>query len=166
LRRRNGISANEGIFYMTEQYPAEWLYHQIAENVGDAFIFSDPAGNIRLWSPGAEKMFGYSAEEALGKSLDLIVPENLRSRHWEGYFRVMDNGATMYATELLAVPALRRDGGRISIEFTIALVRGPGGQILGAGAVVREVTDRWNREGELRRRLAQLETEREKKEGQ
>jgi PAS domain S-box-containing protein len=156
------MRVEEGIDTMAGHYPDEWLYRQIAENVGDAFIFSDPEGIIALWSPGAERIFGYPAEEALGKSLDLIVPENLRSRHWDGSYRVMDTGETIYAADLLAVPALRRDGGHISIEFTIALVRDRTGKILGAGAVIREVTDRWNREKELRRRLAQLETAQEK----
>lgn len=142
----------------------EWLYRRIAESVGDAFIFADPQGIIRLWSPGAERIFGYSEEEALGKSLDIIVPENLRSRHWEGYYRVMDTGETVYGSELLAVPALCRDGRRISIEFTIALVRDPKGRILGAGAVIRDVTEKWKREKELRRRLAQLEAVQERNE--
>jgi PAS domain S-box-containing protein len=149
---------------MEENVRDEWLYRQIAESVGDAFIFADPEGIIRLWSPGAEQVFGYSAEEALGQSLDLIVPENLRSRHWEGYFRVMDSGETVYGSELLAVPSLRRDGERISIEFTIALIRDETGRILGAGAVIREVTQRWQKEKELRRRLAQLEVGQERKE--
>jgi len=144
---------------MTSDFSEEWLYRQIAEGVSDAFVFADAEGNIRLWSPGAAAMFGYSREEALGQSLDLIVPEAMRERHWEGYHRVMRSGQTRYATELLAVPARCKDGRRVSIEFTIAMLRDESGAIIGAGAVIREVTERWQKDKALKARLAELESQ-------
>jgi PAS domain S-box-containing protein len=102
-------------------------------------------------------MFGYPAEEALGQSLDLIVPEKQRARHWEGWARVMVTGVTKYGREALAVPATRKDGSRISIEFNIILLRAPGGEVVGAAAMVQDVTARWQQLKEMRARLAALE---------
>ena len=128
----------------------EWLARRIVEEMPEAVIFADREGVILLWNRGAEVMFGYAAAEALGRSLDLIIPERHRSRHWEGYHEVMTSGVTRYGTELLAVPAVRKDGRRISIEFSIALLRGETGDVLGAAAVVRDVTARWERDKAMR----------------
>jgi PAS domain S-box-containing protein len=135
----------------------EWLCQQIINGVGDAFIFSDRDGIIRLWSPGAETVFGYPADQAIGQSLDIIVPERLRQRHWDGYQQTIRTGVTRYARDLLAVPAIKSDGQRISIEFTIALVRDSEGTLIGAGTVIRDVTARWSRDKALKERLADLE---------
>jgi len=135
----------------------EWLCQRIVEETQVAIIFSDRDGIIRLWNSGAEAMFGYRAEEALGQTLDLIVPERQRSRHWEGYTRVMGTGVTRYGRELLAVPALTKDGKRISIEFSIALLRTPSGELLGATAILQDVTARWQQQKDLKTRLATLE---------
>ncbi len=140
-------------------YSQEWLCRRIVEESRDAVIFADREGVIRLWNQGAQEMFGYAAAEALGKSLDLIIPENLRARHAEGYRRVMATGATRYAKDLLAVPGLRQDGVRLSLEFTIVLVKTEGGEILGTAAVIRDVTARWERDKAQRARLAALETQ-------
>jgi len=128
----------------------EWLARRIVEGMPEAVIFADQEGVILLWNRGAEVMFGYAAAEALGSSLDLIIPERHRSRHWEGYQKVMTSGVTRYGTELLAVPAERKDGRRISIEFSIALLRSETGEVLGAAAVVRDVTARWERDKVMR----------------
>jgi PAS domain S-box-containing protein len=122
-----------------------------------AIIFGDRDGHIRLWNKGAEEMFGWTATEALGQSMDMIIPEKHRARHWEGYDRVMNTGETKYGTNLLAVPALTKDGRRISIEFNIALLRTPSGEILGAAATIQNVTTRWERDKELHARLAAAE---------
>ena len=122
------------------------LYQRIIEEMSEAVVVSDPAGVIILWNRGAEEMFGYSSGEALGQSLDLIIPERFRERHWEGYRTVMSTGVTRYGRELLAVPAIRKDGTRISIEFSLALLRENDGAIAGAAAVIRDVTARWERE--------------------
>lgn len=137
--------------------PADWLSAQIIAGLGDAVIFADREGIIRLWNGGAERMFGYSADEALGQTLDLIVPERLRERHWTGFHHSMETGQTRYANgELLAVPAINKAGERLSIEFSIALVMS-GGALAGVGAVIRDVSVRWQQERDLRARLAKAE---------
>jgi PAS domain S-box-containing protein len=134
-----------------------WLCRQIVEHAQDAMIFADRDGIIRLWNAGAEAIFGYRAEEAVGHTLDLIIPEHLRARHWAGYCQVMATGVTRYGREVLAVPALRKDGTRLSLEFTIILVRGAAGDLLGPAAIIRDVTARWQREKAMKARLAILE---------
>jgi PAS domain S-box-containing protein len=122
------------------------LFQQIIEGMAEAVIVSDRNGVIIFWNPAAEAMFGYSAAEAIGQSLDLIIPERFRARHWAGYRAVMSTGITRYGRELLAVPAMRKDSRRISLEFSIVLLRDEGGDVAGAGAIIRDVTARWERE--------------------
>jgi PAS domain S-box-containing protein len=136
----------------------EGLFRWIVDAMPEAVVYSDREGIIRLWNRGAETLFGYRQEAALGQTLDLIVPERWRARHWEGYREVMRTGVTRYGRELLAVPASRRDGTRISIEFSIILPTDPDGRVLGAVAVVRDVTARREQEQALRKRIAELET--------
>ena len=124
---------------------------------GDAIILADSEGTIRLWNPAAERIFGFSSGEALGASLDLIIPERLRPRHWTGYREVMRTGQTRYGADVLRVPALRKDGTRISIAFTVALLSAPDGQVTGIAAIVRDESARWEEEQQMRRRLAELE---------
>jgi PAS domain S-box-containing protein len=143
---------------MTTDTP-EWLYQHIVGSAPDAIIFADQEGVVRLWNAGAERIFGYSAAEAVGQRMDMIIPDRLRSRHWDGYERVMETGVTRYGTELLAVPALRKDGSQISIEFSISLPRDASGKPLGAVAIIRDVTDRWNQQRAQQKRLTELEAE-------
>jgi PAS domain S-box-containing protein len=124
---------------------------------GDAIVVADPEGRITLWNPAAERIFGYPANEAIGQSLDLIIPERFRARHWTGYQEVMRTGVTRYGTDVLRVPAVRKDGERISIAFTVALLRDPAGRVSAIAAVVRDETQRWAEEQALRRRLVELE---------
>jgi PAS domain S-box-containing protein len=135
----------------------DWLCRRIVAESRDAIIFADRDGRIRLWNAGAEALFGYRAAEMEGQTLDLIIPEALRARHNEGFRRVMAEGRSRYAADLLAVPGLRQDGARISLEFTITLIKDDHGQVLGAAAIMRDVTTRWQREKELTKRLALLE---------
>jgi len=109
----------------------EWLCREIVDKATDAIILADRDGVIRLWNAGAEAMFGYRAEAAVGQTLDLIIPERLRSRHWAGYHKAMATGTTRYARQVLAVPATRKDGASISVEFTIALLDEPTGRCWG-----------------------------------
>jgi len=129
----------------------------IVERTDHAVIVADAEGTIRFWNPAAEAMFGWPRAEAVGRSLDLIVPEKLRDRHWDGYRRVMATGETEYAGRTLAVPALRADGSRLSIEFTVTLVPGDDGAIAGIAAIVRDVTAAWEERRALMRRLAEAE---------
>src|SRR5436309_11984985 len=140
-----------------QTYPHEWLCQQIVEGTQEAVIFADQDGLIRLWNAGAEAMFGYSTAEAVGQSLDLIIPERQRGRHGEGYRKVMATGVTRYGKELLAVPAQRKDGTRISLEFTIVLLRDGAGELIGTAALIRDVTTRWQEERALKERLAGLQ---------
>lgn len=150
---------------MTE-YTHEWLCQQIVDNAGDAIIFGDADGVVRSWNAGAERIFGFRADEMVGKSMDPIIPENLRERHWEGYEQAMKTGRTQFSRNLLAVPALRKDGTRISIEFTIALIRDANGKLLGPAAILRDVTARWNQDKGLRKRLTTLEAQVKKLNGE
>jgi len=142
---------------MTPHYTHEWLCQKIVEDTHMAVVFADRDGIIRLWNSGAEAMFGYQADEALGQTLDLIVPERQRPRHWEGYRNVMATGMTKYGQQSLAVPANTKDGRRISIEFNVALVHAPTGELLGVAAILQDVTARWQQQKELKERLAALE---------
>jgi PAS domain S-box-containing protein len=135
----------------------EWLCQHIVEDTPEAIIFADREGRIQLWNSGAEAMFGYRAEEALGQTLDLIIPERLRDRHWQGYRKTMATGKTRYGRDLLKVPAICKDGTRISLEFSIALLRDETGELLGPVAVIRDVTARWEQDKATKERLAALE---------
>jgi PAS domain S-box-containing protein len=124
-----------------------------------AVIAADPKGVICFWNAAAEAMFGRPRDEAIGETLDIIIPEKLRRRHWEGYRRVMETGRTDYGGRTLAVPATRADGARISVEFTVTLLRDETGAMSGIGAIVRDVTARWEEQRALRRRIGELEAE-------
>jgi PAS domain S-box-containing protein len=124
----------------------------------DSIIATDRDGRITFWNPGSERIFGFSAAEAIGQSLDLIIPENLRARHWSGYRRVMQTGSSVYGRgDLLSVPALTKDGRRISVEFTIVMLRNGQGELTGMVAVLRDISRRFAEVRELKRRLAAIE---------
>jgi PAS domain S-box-containing protein len=128
----------------------------LVHDAPDAIVFADTEGVIRFWNRAAERIFGFAEAEALGKKLDLIIPDSLRARHWAGFNATMRSGGTRYgAGEILAVPALRKDGRRISIEFTILPFRDNSGRIIGIAAVLRDVTARFEEMRALRRQLAQ-----------
>ena len=128
------------------------------EAAGDGIIAVGKDGKIVLWNPAAERIFGFTGKDAVGQSLDLIVPERFRERHWEGFRQVMRTGQTRYGAEVLRVPALHKDGRALSIAFTVALVNSPDSESQAIVAIVRDETQRWNEERELRRRLAELES--------
>lgn len=132
-------------------------FEQLVDAVGDAIIISDAAGDITLWNPAATRMFGYTQEEALGKTLDLIIPERLRGRHWDGYHKTMATGQTRYGHDLLRVPAVDKAGRALSIAFTVALLHSPQGEITGIVAVIRDETARFQEERALKKRITELE---------
>ena len=144
---------------MNEALPGG-LTERLAIDSPDAVVFADAAGKIRFWNPSAARIFGFEESEALGRTLDLIVPERQRARHWEGYNRVMAGGASRYgAGDVLAVPAMHKDEKRISVEFTILPVRDATGAMLGIAAFLRDVTPRFEELRALRHELAALKAQ-------
>jgi PAS domain S-box-containing protein len=135
----------------------EWLAPAVLTATPEAVVVCDADGLIRLWNTGAQRVFGYSSSEAIGQSLDIIIPVKLRQRHWDGYHKTMATGETRYGDKLLSVPATHRDGHRLSVEFSVALLQHHDGRIIGISAIMREVTERRNEERALRARLAELE---------
>jgi len=133
------------------------LEERIVQNAPDAIIVADVSGKIMLWNTGAERLFGFTAAEALAQSLDIIIPEALRKRHWDGYRQVMQTGVTKYGTQLLHVPAIRKNGSRFSIAFTVGLLKDDGGPIQGIFAILRDDSERREKEQALRKRIAQME---------
>ena len=129
------------------------LGEALLQTMSDAIIASDRDGRITFWNPGAERIFGFSPAEAMGQSLDLIIPERLRARHWAGYTEVMRTGESRYGHgDLLSVPALRKDGTRLSIEFTIVPLKDEAGAMAGMAAILRDVTARFEELRALRQR--------------
>jgi PAS domain S-box-containing protein len=128
----------------------------LLHSASDAIIATDREGRITFWNPGAQRIFGFTAEEATGQSLDLIIPENLRARHWAGFRHTMETGTSRYGHgDLLSVPGLTQDGRRISVEFTIVLLRNAAQEVTGTVAVMRDVTKRFAEVRELKRKLAE-----------
>ena len=125
--------------------------------IGDAVIVSDAKGNVIVWNPAAERLFGWTEAEALGQSMDMIIPERLRKRHWEGYDKSMQTGQTRYAHDVLRVPAVDKSGRAMSIAFTVFMLFGPDGKPSACGSVIRDETERFAQDRELRKRVADLE---------
>jgi PAS domain S-box-containing protein len=136
------------------------FYRTLAREAPDAIVYADAAGLIAFWNKSAERIFGFSEAEALGKSLDIIIPENLQKRHWDGFAETVRTGKTRYGTgDVLAVPALRKGGARISIEFTILPFYDRAGRILGIAAILRDVTKRFEEMKALRRQTVDRRTD-------
>ena len=133
------------------------IYRDIVEQAPDGILFADREGIIRLWNQGAERIFGYSAEEALGQDLDLIIPEQLQQRHWDGYHQVMAEGQSKYGTQLLSVPAKHKDGRKMFSDFSIVMLRDETGQVEGVAAILRDSTEQKAKEKEMRERIKELE---------
>jgi PAS domain S-box-containing protein len=133
--------------------------HQLVDAVGDAILVADAGGAIVLWNRGAERMFGHTEAEALGQSLDLITPERLRKRHWDGYHKSMETGTTRYGSDVLRVPAVHKDGRAMSIAFTVAMLFTPDDKVSAIVAIIRDETQRFNDDRAMRKRLAELEAQ-------
>ena len=130
---------------------------ELVASIGDAVIASDPAGAINLWNPAATRMFGYTEAEAMGKSLDIIIPQRQQQRHWDGYNKTMETGITRYGNDVLRVPAVHKDGHTLSIAFTVALLHSADGKVSSIVAVVRDESARFAEDRALRKRLTELE---------
>ena len=134
-------------------------FRQLVNAVGDAVIAADASGAIIFWNPAATRLFGYTQEEAMGQSLDLITPQRHQKRHWDGYYKTMQTGQTKYGHDILKVPAVHRDGHALSIAFTVALLHSPDQKVSSIVAVIRDETDRFAEERNLRKRLTELESQ-------
>ena len=132
-------------------------FEQVVQAVGDAIVVVDVSGIILSWNAAATRIFGYSEAVAVGRSLDLIIPERQRDRHWQGYAKTVTTGTTRYGSSVLRVPALHRDGHALSIAFTVALLCKDSGEVDAIVAVIRDETARFNEERAVRKRLAELE---------
>ena len=131
---------------------------QLVAGAGDAIIVCNAAGNIVLWNPAAERIFGFSEADALGRSLDLITPQRHQERHWEGYHKTMATGVTKYGADVLRVPALHKDGHTLSIAFTVSMLMSDEQKVTGIVALVRDETERFAELRDLRKRLVDLES--------
>jgi PAS domain S-box-containing protein len=134
------------------------LCRRILETSPDAVLVSGHDGLIKAWNEASTRLFGFGEGEAIGRSMDLIIPERLRGRHWQGWDQVMESGVTRYgAGQLLALPATHKDGRTLSVEFSIQLLRDETGTIEWVVAIFRDVTERFQREKALKLRLKELE---------
>ena len=127
--------------------------------VGDAVMVCDAQGAILLWNPACERLFGHTEAEVLGKTMDMIIPERLRKRHWEGYEKTMATGITKYGHDVLRVPAVDKQGRTMSIAFTVAMLHSPDGKVSAIAAIIRDETGRFNDERALKKRVAELEAQ-------
>ncbi|MFS2101075.1 PAS domain-containing protein [Variovorax sp. Varisp85] len=132
-------------------------FKQLVEGAGDAIMVCDAQGAITLWNRAAERIFGFTEAEALGQSLDLIIPQRQRQRHWDGYHKTMDTGITKYGADLLRVPALHKDGHTLSIAFTVSMLFSADHEVTGIVAIVRDESVRFAEERKLRARLVEVE---------
>jgi PAS domain S-box-containing protein len=130
---------------------------QLVAGAGDAIVVCDAAGAITLWNRAAERIFGFTEADALGQSLDLIIPQRQRDRHWEGYHKTMATAVTKYGADVLRVPALHKDGRTLSIAFTVSMLFSDDRKVTGIAAIVRDETKRFTEERELRKRLVEAE---------
>ncbi len=132
-------------------------HQQLVESAADAIMACDAAGKITLWNAASTRMFGFSEAEAMGQSLDIIIPQRQQARHWEGYHVTMASGITKYGASVLRVPAVHKDGHTLSIAFTVSLMHAPDGKVSAIVAVVRNESVKFAEERALRKRITELE---------
>lgn len=139
-----------------DDVPGDAVLASVLRASADAVVIADPSGVITFWNDAAVTMFGWSAAQAVGRSLDLIIPDAQRRRHWDGYRQVMATGVTRYGTDVLRVPAANAEGERRSIAFTVTLLRDGDQRVSAIAAIIRDETERWREEQALRRELRAL----------
>lgn len=132
-------------------------FKTLVSHTGEAVIISDRDENILFWNASAQRIFGYSEDEALGKTLSIITPERFRERHSKGYFHTMETGKTKYGNTLLRVPAIHKDGRSISIVFSVTMIFNDQDQPVAIAAIIRDETERFQEERKLKEKLATLE---------
>ena len=153
------IETQVAVFSEDEELQLNIDLGALLDAIGEAVIVCDAKGAVVLWNRGAERMFGYTETEALGGTLDMIIPERLRKRHWDGYNKTMETGITRYGNDLLRVPAVNKAGSAMSIAFTVAMLHGPDGKVTGIASVIRDETARFAEERALKKKVSELETE-------
>ena len=137
---------------------ADDLALRILDGSPEAILICDRSGIVQYWNAAAERVFGFDRTETLGASMDLIIPDRFRARHWAGWEGTMRTGTSRYGEgQLLAVPAVHKDGRQLSIEFSIQLIKDAEGQIDSVVAIIRDVTERFMRDKALRSQLRALE---------
>jgi PAS domain S-box-containing protein len=135
---------------------SDTLAKAVLSTNSDAIIAADKEGIIRFWNPGAERIFGYAGDAAIGQSLDIIIPEWVRKRHWGGYHHVLESGESRYGRgDVPAVPGIKKDGAGVSIEFMIVPLRDGAGELTGFAAIMRDVTKRFEEMRALKQKLAE-----------
>ena len=134
-------------------------YQALVTSVGDGIMASDAQGLITLWNPACERMFGFTEAEALGTSLDLIIPQRQQKPHWDGYHKTMETGITKYGNDVLRVPAVHKDGHTLSIAFTVSMLHNPDGSVSAIVAVIRDESVKFAQERALKKRITELEME-------
>jgi PAS domain S-box-containing protein len=132
-------------------------HQQLVESAADAIMACDAAGKITLWNAASTRMFGFTEAEAIGQSLDIIIPQRQQTRHWEGYHVTMASGITKYGASVLRVPAVHKDGHTLSIAFTVSLIHDVAGKVSAIVAIVRDESDKFAEERALRKRITELE---------
>ena len=132
---------------------------ELVTGLGDAMVVCDANGAIVMWNPAATRIFGFSQDEALGQSLDLIIPERLKARHWEGYHKTMATGITRYGADLLRVPAVNKAGTPMSIAFTVSMLHNADGSVAAIASVIRDETQRFNEDRALKKQLLELQAQ-------
>jgi PAS domain S-box-containing protein len=130
---------------------------QLVQAIGDGVVVADAGGKIVMWNPACERIFGFTQAEAMGQSLDIIIPQRQQQRHWEGFTKTMETGQTRYGNDVLRVPAVHKDGHSISIAFTVALLPAAEGKVGAIVAVVRDESKRFAEDRELRKKLTELQ---------
>jgi len=139
-----------------QSHSADVLLDDLLRSMPEALIFADLQGIIRLWNRGAENVFGFTATEALGQSLDLIIPEKLRNAHWAGFNKAIARGDTLPGRTSAVTRSLHKSGEQIYVDMSFAMVKNQAGQLTGSMAVARDATKRFLEEKNLRRQLAEL----------
>ena len=134
-------------------------FQALVTSVGDGIMASDAQGLITLWNPACERMFGFTQADALGKSLDLIIPQRQQKPHWDGYHKTMETGITKYGNDVLRVPAVHKDGHTLSIAFTVSMLHNPDGSVSAIVAVIRDESIKFAQERALKKRITELEME-------
>jgi len=152
-----GIGSRERATSM--QMSESLLCRAIVQQAWEAVIFADRAGRIRIWNRGAEAIFGFSAEEAIGASLDIIVPERFRTAHWSGFHKAIESGHTRHAGEVRTTRALHKDGRKLYVELSFGLITTLDDGVVGSVAIGRPGNDRFASEASVQARIATLQSE-------